>query len=49
MRHSMVWGKTGRAGLQTDICRRRYKPNFLHLLISRKVLKSFIEISSPYD
>ena len=34
-------GKTGRTDPQIVICRTRfYKPNFLHLLISRKELKS---------
>ena len=40
--------KTGRTGLQTVIFRRRfYEPNFLHHLISRKILKSLMETSAP--
>ena len=43
-------GKTGRTGLQTDIFKRRfYEPTFLHLLLSRKVLKSLMEASAPCD
>ena len=40
--------KTGITGLQIDLFRRRfYEPNFLHLLTSRKALKSLMETSAP--
>ena len=39
-----------RTGLQINIFKRRfYEPNFLHLLISRKALKSLTETSAPHD
>ena len=39
-------GRTGRTGLQVDIFRRFYEPKFLHLLISRKALKSLMVTSA---
>ena len=43
-------GKTGRTRLQIDIFWRKfYEPNFLHLLIPRKALKSLMETSVPCD
>ena len=45
----MLW-ETGRTGLQVGIFRRKSRePNFLHLLIARKALKSLAEMSAPRD
>ena len=46
-------GKTGRTRLQIVRCflrgRRLYEPDFLHLLLSRKALKSLTVTSAPRD
>ena len=51
MRHSVLWEKVAeQAFRELDIFRRRfYEPNFLHLLKSRKALKSLTGISAPCD
>jgi len=38
--------KAGRTGLQIGIFRRFYEPQILHLLMSRKALKSLTETSA---
>ena len=42
-------GKTHRTGLQTGIFSILYEPKFLHLLISTKALKSFMETPASHD
>ena len=50
MRHSVLWEKLAEQAFRyIDIFRRFYEPSFLHLLISRKTLKSLTETSTPRD
>ena len=43
-------GKAGRTDPQIDIFSRKfYEPQFMHLIIPRKALKSIIETYAPHD